>query len=108
MHYFVTLYYHYSLILFTCIPLLFIDCDDIYNRGILASGVQLIKPSPNKSSLSVYCVMQKPQEIEGDNSEDGIEAGRGWTVIQQRTTGIQIKKTLQTKKCLMALLCCFL
>ena len=76
----------------------------MYNRGIQASGVQLIKPSHNKSSLSVYCVMQKPQEIEGDNSEDGIEAGRGWTVIQQRTTGIQIKKLCKQRNVLG---CCY-
>ena len=76
----------------------------MYNRGIQASGVQVIKPSANKSSLSVYCVMQKPQEIEGDNSEDGIEAGRGWTVIQQRTTGIQIKKHCKQRNVLW---CCY-
>ena len=66
--------YIHSLIIHQFSLALYIDCDDVFNRGIHESGVQLTKPQYNQSAVKLYCDI--------DNEEE-----RGWTVIQQRRNG---------------------
>ncbi|XP_067940764.1 protein scabrous-like [Watersipora subatra] len=52
------------------------DCDDVYTKGIVKSGVQLAKPNSNMTAVKLLCDID-------------LDAERGWTVIQQRRSGLQ-------------------